>query len=292
MNKYRNIIPRYDEFLEAITKRKPFEFRVNTIKSSINEIKEFLEQNNIKYRQRDFDKKYFISEKNISTSLPHWLGLFYVQEFTSAIPVKALEVRENESILDMCAAPGSKTTQMAAEMQNRGEIIANEPVTNRIKALMGNIYKQGVLNTQVIQYNGQVLPENKRFDKILVDAPCSGEGNIRKEEKNKIKDHNNRESLIKTQNQLLEKAINLIKPNGEIVYSTCTFSPKENEEIIQKHLNKKIELIDLEFPFKHSKGLHKWKNKEYESELNKTIRIYPHQLNSGGIFIAKIKKKS
>lgn len=292
MKRYEKIIPSFEEFKEKTKKPQPTEIRINSLKSNYEEIIDFLIEKEISYKVRSKNKNFLRVEENVSESLYHWLGLFYIQEFTSGIPPMLLELSPSDDVLDMCAAPGSKTTQIAAIMKNRGEVVANDPATNRIRALMGNLYRMGVVNTQVIQYRGQAIPEEKKFDKVLVDAPCSGEGNVRKDKRSEAVTKSELESLCPIQEQLLKKAIKLTKKEGIIVYSTCTFAPEENEMVIEKILSKDVELQQPELELKCSNGITKWKNRKLNPELEKCKRIYPHQVDSGGIFIAKIKKKS
>lgn len=290
MKRYKNIIPEYDEFKEVIQTRKPYDIRINTIKSSKPEVIESLKENKIEYEQRKWNKNFIKTYSNPGKTLEHWLGHYYIQESVSGIPTLALNPKPNEKILDLCAAPGSKTTQISAKMNNTGTILANDVRQNRIRSLLSNIYRIGSTNVQVTQKDGRNLKETPKFDKVIADVPCSSEGSVRekKELKNgaeidRIKRH------TKTQTQLLEKAFRMTKENGTIVYSTCTFAPEENELIVSKFLERG-ELKKLNFDFPHSNGITEWKNEKLNDELKKCIRVYPHQLDSGGIFVAKFEK--
>lgn len=290
MKRYKNIIPEYDEFKEVIQTRKPYDIRINTIKSSKPEVIESLKENKIEYEQRKWNKNFIKTYSNPGKTLEHWLGHYYIQESVSGIPTLALNPKPNEKILDLCAAPGSKTTQISAKMNNTGTILANDVRQNRIRSLLSNIYRIGSTNVQVTQKDGRNLKETPKFNRVIADVPCSSEGSVRekKELKNgaeidRIKRH------TKTQTQLLEKAFRMTKENGTIVYSTCTFAPEENELIVSKFLERG-ELKKLNFDFPHSNGITEWKNEKLNDELKKCIRVYPHQLDSGGIFVAKFEK--
>ncbi len=292
MKKYKDIIPEFEDFEKVIRTEPPFDIRVNQIKSNEKEIKNFLKEKNFEFNQRKWNKKIFKLKSNPSKTITHWLGKFYIQEASSTIPPMALNPSSGEKILDMCAAPGSKTTQISAMMKNEGQIVANDVKTNRLRGLLSNLYRLGCLNIQVMKRDGRNLPEKEKFDKILVDVPCSSEGNVRTQEDllsgappSKF------EKLLPLQEGLLNKARKMCKDGGEIVYSTCTFNPKENEMIVSKFLDK-LKLTDLNFDFEHSNGITKWKGNNLSNELKKCLRVYPHQIDSGGIFIAKFKKKS
>ena len=232
------------------------------------------------------------------------------------LPALVLNPKPDETVLDLCAAPGSKTTQMAAMMENLGTIIANEVKMDRMKILASNLERCGVSNAILTKKDGTALCERfKRlnekgrlredslrrvcqsrvlaFDKILVDAPCSGEGTIRSSPKTLLMwNINSIKTLSKLQKKLLESAIEILKPKGEIVYSTCTHSPEENEEvldyILEKYPNIKIEKINL--PVKCAPGILGWASRNYNKEVEKSCRIYPHISNTEGFFIAKMKK--
>ncbi len=292
MKRYKDIIPEYQEFEKIIENPQPFDIRVNEIKSSACEIKEFLKRKNLEFKQREWNEKFIKVKTNPSKTLAHWLGKFYMQESTSGIPPLALNPCSEDNILDMCAAPGSKTTQISDMMKNKGQIIANDIRHNRTKGLLSNIYRLGCVNAQVIEKDARKLSENKSFDRVLLDAPCSGEGNVRNQS-DLLKGANQSkiEELSNLQGELLEKAFRICKDGGIIVYSTCTFAPEENEMLVSNFLDRGS-LINPNFKFEHSKGVIEWNGNSLDKELRKCVRVYPHQLNSGGIFVAKFKKES
>jgi tRNA (cytosine49-C5)-methyltransferase len=238
----------------------------------------------------------------IGRAIEHLLGYYYLQEISSMLPPLVLNPKPDEVILDLCAAPGSKTTQIAALMKNTGTIIANDLKLGRIKILASNLERCGVLNTIITKSSGEGIckrlkENNFKVDKILIDAPCSGEGTIRGTPKtlemwNIKKVH----SLSRIQKSLLSNAISLLeKEGGEIVYSTCTHSPEENEEvldfILKKHKNVKIEKPSLPIEIKSREGIKKWQEKEYLEEVKYSCRIYPQDNNTEGFFISKLKVK-
>jgi len=286
MDRYEDVIPNFDEFLDVLEQPQPNDVRVNTLKSSVEKVKQLLEEEGIDYARRDEHKQFFSLDSAPGKSYPHWRGDYYVQEFSSAIPPMVLDPQPGERVLDMCAAPGSKTTQMAAMMNNNGVIQANDVRMQRTRSLLANIYRTGAVNVEVTECDGRQLPEDETFDKVLVDVPCSGEGNAReKPELREGADPERINSLATLQKQLLEKAFRLCREGGTVVYSTCTFAPEENELVVREFLDE-AELVKPELGVEHSRGVTRWKGEELDDRLANCVRIYPHQLDSGGMFVA------
>jgi NOL1/NOP2/sun family putative RNA methylase len=239
-----------------------------------------------------------LSPGEFGNSLEHLLGYYYIQELASMLPVLVLKPEKNQLVLDLCAAPGSKTTQISAFMENTGTIIANEISLGRLRILATNLERCGVSNVIITKKEGSAFckrleKENVQFDKILLDAPCSGEGTIRSTPKTPVMWNINTVNLLSNmQKNLVSSAISTLKKEGELVYSTCTHSPEENEEIVDFILknfpNMKIEKILL--PIQSRQGIPSWKEKEYLEDVKFACRVYPHVANTEGFFIAKFKK--
>lgn len=281
--------------------------RVNTLKISPEKLKKRIEEK--KWIINQPFKNYpeiLVIENNLmpgelGRSIEHLLGYYYVQEISSMLPIIALNPKPNESLLDLCAAPGSKTTQAAAKMENTGNIIANELQMGRIKVLASNLQRCGVSNTTITKKEGQHLcqklnQQNFKFDKILIDAPCSGEGTIKSTPKTlKMWNIHTVKKLSKIQKQLVESAIEILNEGGEMVYSTCTHSPEENEEIVNFILENfpEMEITKIELPkeLKTRPGILNWQEKEYLEDVKLSCRVYPQDNNTEGFFLAKFKKK-
>ncbi|MBA3064574.1 RsmB/NOP family class I SAM-dependent RNA methyltransferase, partial [Candidatus Woesearchaeota archaeon] len=189
-------------------------------------------------------------------------------------------------------APGSKTTQLAAIMQNKGVLISNDSDYKRMAPLSFNIQRTGATNTLVTLMEGRFF--KMPFDKILLDAPCSGTGTIRKSLKTlKMWNPNMVKRIAGTQRQLIDVAFNCLKPNGIITYSTCTLEPEENEAIINFLLNKyenaKLEKINLNI--KHGPAVKEFNCEKYNKEIEKCLRIWPQDNDTCGFFVAKIRKR-
>ena len=294
----------FKNYWEKIQEQPLKSIRVNTLKITVDKLKEKLENKDWKIKQpfKENPEIMIIESElepgELGRNLEHLLGYYYVQEISSMMPVLVLNPKENETVLDLCASPGSKTTQIAAKMKNTGTLIANDFKLGRIKILSSNLERCGVMNTIITKSRGESLckrlrNENFEVDKILIDTSCSGEGTIKSTPKTlQMWNIKGIFSFSKVQKNLLEKAIGLLKPNGEIVYSTCTHAPEENEEVIdfilKKFDNMKIEKISL--PLKTREGITKWQEKEYLKDVKNSLRIYPQDNNTEGFFIAKLRK--
>lgn len=237
----------------------------------------------------------------LGRSLEHLLGYYYIQDIASMLPALALAPKSDEMILDLCSAPGSKTTQIAAIMQNTGTIIANDVSLGRIKILATNLERCGVANCVITKKDGIALCRkmkkmNLLFSKILVDAPCSGEGTLRSSAKTAVMWNIKTIYLLsRLQKKMIETALEILKPDGEMIYSTCTHAPEENEEVIDYTLKKFKGEIKLEIPMlpselKTRQGIARWENTKFNSEIKNCVRIYPQDNDTEGFFVAKIKK--
>ena len=226
--------------------------------------------------------------------LEHHIGMYFMQALSSLIPVEALELKASDRVLDMCAAPGGKTTHIASKLGPAGVLYANEPNIGRGRVLKANIDKLSLANVVVLQEWGEKLSfENDSFDKILLDGPCSSEGTLReKMKKSNFTNYNEsfRVGLQRAQRSLLKRAFDLLKPGGSLVYSTCTYDPDENEKQVATLLNENenAHLISLpasleELPFISGIDVG-------ERDLSVTKRVYPHYIDSIGFYVAKLTK--
>ena len=272
--------------------------RVNTIKISIENLKKRLDENwnlePVPWCKEGFWIEHKEKERrDIGNLIEHSLGYFYAQEAASMIPPLVLGPKEDEVVLDMAASPGSKTTQIAALMGNKGFLIANDYTTERMKPLSINLQRCGVSNAIITLMQGQWFKE-MLFDKILLDAPCSGTGTIRKSLKTlRIWNPVMVKRLAGTQRQLIDTAFKNLKQGGILVYSTCSLEPEENEGVIDFLLNKyenaELEPIKLS-NIKKSEPILNFENKKYNDEIKKCLRIWPQDNDTEGFFVAKIKK--
>ena len=231
----------------------------------------------------------------VGKTLEFILGKYYIQSLSSMIPPLVLNPQEGEDVLDLCAAPGSKTTQLAELMNNKGTLIANEISTERLKSLVFNVDKMSLVNVGILHGKGELLSRQfeNRFDKILVDAPCSALGITQK--KGEVSNWWNvrkAEAMSDQQLRLLISAVKMCKVGGEIVYSTCTLTLEENEFVISKVLKKyPVELVEIELPVKSTPGFSTYGVEDLGDDLKKCHRILPWEINSEGFFVAKLIKR-
>ncbi len=222
------------------------------------------------------------------------LGYYYIQSLSSMIPALILNPEENNKVLDLCAAPGSKTTQLSELMNGRGTLIANDISIDRVKVLMFNIDKMNLINVGVMNKKGEFLSRyfENYFDKILVDAPCSALGIVQKRGEVSTWWNINKLGVISDlQYKLLVSAIKMLKVGGEIVYSTCTLTLEENEMVLNKILKKyPIKVIDIRLPIQSVRAFTKLDNNNLDESLKNAKRILPWDVESEGFFIAKLIK--
>ena len=294
MKRYRSIIPDWERFWEAIHTPLPTVIRTNTLKTNAEELRTRLEDKGFTLERLPWNPVLFQVEGEIpiGATLEHWLGLYYVQEASQTLPVLALDPRPGERILDLCAAPGGKTTQIAALMENRGTLVANDANPKRLRALMANIYRMGAICCVVTECRGEHFPGEGIFDRVLVDAPCSAEGTARKYphlRQGASLSYIQRMSAV--QRGLLYRALELVVPGGIVVYSTCTIAPEENEGVVSRALKKGLaEILPWEPPVPHERGLPRFGREEYGKEMEKAVRIYPHHFDSDGGFVAVLRR--
>ncbi|MDP7323038.1 MAG: NOL1/NOP2/sun family putative RNA methylase [Candidatus Woesearchaeota archaeon] len=299
IERYENLTD-FEEFKKYSLSFLRRSIRVNTIKIPIDELKKRLEKNwdleQIPWCKEGFYIEHIKKERrDIGNLIEHSLGYFYTQEAASMIPPLVLEPKESDVVLDIAASPGSKTTQIAAMMNNKGVLIANDYQIPRIKPLSLNIQRCGITNCIITLMQGQwFYNSNIKFDKILVDAPCSGTGTIRKSLKTlRIWNPNMVKRLSITQKQLIETAFNILKQNGTLVYSTCSLEPEENEAVvdflINKYDNAQLEEIKIN-NLKRSEPILEFDNNKYNENIKNCLRIWPQDNDTEGFFVAKIKK--
>jgi NOL1/NOP2/sun family putative RNA methylase len=267
------------------------------------DLKKRLESSGWKIKQpfKGFDEVMVVENElkpgALGMSREHLLGYYYVQELSSMLPVLALMPKPGELVLDLCASPGSKTTQMSARMENKGTLIANDVDLGRIMILGTNLERCGCMNTIATRHDGVILCEKLiklgyKFDKILLDVPCSGEGTTRSSPKTFIMWNPKMiEKMSRIQRKLASSAIPLLKDGGELIYSTCTYAPEENErnvDFLARTFGLKIEKISL--PLKTRPGITEWQGEKYSEDVKNAARIFPQDNDTEGFFVSKLRK--
>ncbi|MGC9529399.1 MAG: NOL1/NOP2/sun family putative RNA methylase [Candidatus Bipolaricaulaceae bacterium] len=293
MRRYRKAIGEWEEFQAALARPLPTVIRTNTLRVTPEELRARLAAQGLGPTPLPWDPTAFrVTAGGAGNTLEHWLGHYYVQEASQALPARALDPRPGETVLDMCAAPGGKATQVAQMMENRGTLVANDPVSKRLRALLANLYRLGVLCALVTQRRGEQFPGEGTFDRVLVDAPCSGEGTARKHPHLRAGAPPARiRQLAALQRRLLVRALRLVRPGGRVVYATCTLAPEENEEVVDYVLDRGLaELVPWSPAAPHASGLTEFAGRRYARDLGQAVRIYFHHLDSEGGFIAVLRR--
>lgn len=283
----------YEALIKTYQRQPTKGIQINTLKSGADIVRPILpfETMPVPWYEDGF---YIDQEVRPGKNPFYYAGLYYVQEPTAMAAVQALGVKPGDWVLDLCGAPGGKSVQIATALKGQGLLVSNELVNSRASILSSNIERMGIANALVTN----VFPEHlvsgfyEKFDKILVDAPCSGEGMFRKDPKT-LQDWSLEriDRCVGKQNKILETASKLLKPGGILVYATCTFSPQENEQVIEAFLEKESYTLEtIELKGLNDRGRREW-TKKGEIDIEKALRIMPMHVEGEGHFIAKLRKK-
>merc|ERR1712142_1450193 len=290
------------EVLEANEVQRPVTIRTNSLKTRRRDLAQALINRGVNLDPVGKWSKVGLVVYSATVPLgatPEYLaGHYILQGASSLLPVMALAPQEGERILDMGSAPGGKTTHIAAVMKNTGMLLANDANRERCKAVVGNCHRLGITNTVICSHDGRVLPKIMTgFDRVLLDAPCSGTGVISKDPSAKqSKDEQDIHLCSHLQKELILAAIDCLdhksKGGGYLVYSTCSVLPEENENVVDYVLRKRhVKLVPTGLDF-GVEGFTKYREKRYHPTMNLCKRYYPHTHNMDGFFVAKIKKLS
>lgn len=293
--RYHSLIDNAKAFEQCMAHPTPTCLTVNPLKTTSKAVINFLQKQNLEFQPLSWYPHSFRIEhwKKPGLTLPFVSGWYNLQEEIALSAVQTLDPQPQEYILDLCAAPGGKTLQIAQRLIGKGTVVANEMQVSRLSSLRAMLDRMGVSNVVTTNYDGRKIPlPHHSFDRILIDAPCSGEGATRKAKSGqKAKDINYSLKIAAKQRQLLDRALDLVKPEGIIVYSTCTFAPEENEAVINAVLGNRGELESAEIPnLKAMPGLGHWEGQDFRQDLVKAQRYFPHFNNTGGFFVARIRR--
>jgi NOL1/NOP2/sun family putative RNA methylase len=289
------------EFLEYSVKPLRKSIVVNTLKASFDDVAENLS------KYFDFEpvpwcgEGFFIypkktgTETRMSNIIEYQLGLIFSQEASSMIPPIVLNVKPGHFVLDIAAAPGSKTVHIGTYMKNEGCLIANDIKGKRLNILIQKIQRCGVLNAWVTMKDGRYFNRfENRFDRVLLDAPCSNAGMIRKNFKYlRLWNRSRVELLSQLQKEMVLASYKAVKPGGIMVYSTCTLDPAENEEVVDYLVSKTNARVDeINLPIRRTKPFTEFGGKKFDSQVKKCLRIHPQDNDTEGFFVAKIVKEN
>lgn len=299
LERYRGAIPDWERFRTAVARPEPTTFRVRTGRIEPSALRERLEARGYRLAPVEGVPDFFrILEEPfpVSQTPEHWLGLIYVQQASTGLAAPALAPGPGDRVLDLCAAPGGKTTHMADLMDDRGCLVAADLKERRLRALLGNVYRTAHPAVLVVSADGRRFPEGAEFDRVLVDAPCSAEGNLRRKDGREDGTSDDFRAFISgVQEALLRRALEVVRPGGTVLYVTCTFAPEENEAVVDRVLRDPVshgavELEPLRPDAPHAPGLVSFEERSFDARLENACRIYPHHLDSGGLFMARLRK--
>lgn len=301
LDRYESLVDDVDAFRAACDRALPSVVRTNGIAATPARVREAFDESGVAYEQADWhDGLFRLPDGNPGGNWPYVHGWTHGQEEVSVLPTLALDPRPGERVWDACAAPGSKTTQIADAMDDEGTVVANDNNLGRLSALRHNAERLGVTNLVVTNQdarNFSLKPLGagheggvSAFDRVLVDAPCSCEGTIRKNPDafdTWSLDHVH--SVAGVQKGILRRAVQATRPGGVVVYSTCTFAPEENEAVLDHVLDAEdCRLVDFDAPLDGVPGVTEWEGEEFDPSVEKALRIYPHHNDTGGFFCAKM----
>lgn len=282
----------YSDYEKSLDDERFYGLRSNDIKIDGKQFKEISP-----YKLEDIpwvNNGYYYSKNEQPAKHPYYhAGLYYIQEPSAMVPAQVLPINKGDKVLDLCAAPGGKSTQLGAKLNNTGLLVSNDISPSRANSLLKNIEMFGITNSIVTSESPERLERyfSGFFDKVLVDAPCSGEGMFRKEP-SMVKNWETCGTSYYTdiQRQILPSAANMLKAGGYMVYSTCTFSPEENEQMIDWFLEeyRDFELVNISKENGLENGRPNWSSGN--KDLLKTARLWPHKIKGEGHFVALLRK--
>jgi len=295
-HRYEELVPDFRALLDAHGRAGATHVRVNTLKANTAWVRAELEAEGFQVSPEHWYPLLLRidgeSAPAVGSTLLHSLGHLYVQSASSAVAALAVGARPGQRVLDLCAAPGSKTTLLAQAMEDRGALVANEPSPQRLRSLLANLERLGVTCVVATAYSGQNFPQRHRFDRVLVDAPCSGEGTWRGPRcRPRRVAPGLRAHLQRQQAALLRRGYEALDDDGVLVYSTCTYAPEENEAVVGPFLEDTgARVLPLELDVPGAPGVTRWEGREFPEEVRLARRLYPHRFDSEGFFVVRLAR--
>lgn len=296
LQRYDPLVEEWDAFTAACGRGLPAVVRVNTLKTTVERATRGLDEAGISYEPVEWhDGLLRLPDGDPGSNWPYVQGWLHGQEEVSAVPALMVDPEPGERVWDAAAAPGSKTTQLAALMNDEGLLVATDNNLGRISALRSNAERLGVTNLAITNEdarNHSLKPfDDEYYDRTLVDAPCSCEGTIRKNPDALDQwTFEHVRGIAGVQKGILRRAVQATREGGTIVYSTCTFAPEENEAVLDFALKETpVRMVDVDLPLESRPGVTEWKGESYEASVRKARRIYPHHNDTGGFFVAKLE---
>ena len=296
LERYEPLLDDFEAFTAACERPLPSVVRVNTIKTTVERARRALDEEDIAFEPCDWDSGLLkLPETQPGANWPYYHGWLHGQEEVSAVPATVLDPQPSERVWDACAAPGSKTTQLAAMMDDSGLLVGTDSNLGRISALRSNAERLGVTNLGITNEDARIHSlkpwDGAEYDRALVDAPCSCEGTVRKNPDTLEEwslDHV--EGIATVQQGILARAVQATREGGTVVYSTCTFAPEENEAVLDHVLAEEdCRLVEFDLSLDTAPGVTAWQGETFDGSVEKARRIYPHRNDTGGFFCAKLE---
>ncbi|MCB1037475.1 MAG: RsmB/NOP family class I SAM-dependent RNA methyltransferase [Acidobacteria bacterium] len=297
--RYRPLIDDPRPFDEALGRPLPICVWANPSRTTPDALEAFMNEEGLAFEPLAWHPGSYRLPEGVSQGnrIEYLTGLYYVQEEVSLLPVHLLDPQPGERVLDLCAAPGNKTAQIGLRLGREGTVVANDVSLDRVSILRRNLGRFGVTNcVTTIQDATGYPPASGVFDRVLADVPCSCEGTTRRSSEPFERARRSRPGRLSgLQASILRKAVQLCRPGGRIVYSTCTFAPEENEAVVDEVLRSTppgvLRLLPTRVPgFASSPGITQWQGRRYSPELEGALRAWPHQNDTGGFFVAVLEK--
>jgi NOL1/NOP2/sun family putative RNA methylase len=294
--RYRDVVPEYESFAESLRHPLPTHLRVNRIKTEPSMLIGMLEEKGVRVLKAEVPHEDLLVAPDLPDPgklLEYSLGYVHTQALTSSLASLALPVTPDSYVLDMCASPGGKTAHLAERMNNRGLIVANELHAKRHPPLAHTLSRLGVLNTVLTSYQAQEFPLRESFDFVMADVPCSGEGRLRFLAGRAVfLRKGGRRNLSAVQRRIILRGFDLLRPGGEMLYSTCTYDPEENESVVDFLLKERDgDLLPMDLGPGADPGILSWGKEQYDRRIQRSLRFYPHRVDSVGFFMARICKQ-
>lgn len=297
-DRYRPIIPDFQEFLDALARPLPRCVWANPIQTTPAGLEARLDDHGIAYQPVGWRPGTYRLPETTSpgTRFPFVAGLYQVQEEASMLPVELMDLQAGQRILDSCAAPGSKTTQIATTVGPEATVVANDRDFTRMAPLGRALDRLGITNTVATTHDATNLPAAiGTFDRVLADVPCSCEATTRKNPDASPAGAADFARLQTVQQAILKRAMELTRPGGRVVYSTCSYAPEENEAIVDavlRNVDDTWRPVPARIPgFPASPGLTEWRDQSYDPGLEAALRVYPHHHDTGGFFVAVLEHR-
>ncbi|MFB6184724.1 MAG: RsmB/NOP family class I SAM-dependent RNA methyltransferase [Haloarculaceae archaeon] len=296
LQRYESLVDDFASLVAACERPLPSVVRVNTIEATVERARRALDAEGIDHEPSDWNPRLLVlSDDQPGANWPYFHGWLHGQEEVSAVPATVLDPQPGDRVWDACAAPGSKTTQLAALMEDVGLLVATDDNLGRLSALRSNAERLGVTNVAVTREdarNHSLKPfDGRPYDRALVDVPCSCEGTIRKNP-DALSDWTleHVRGIAGVQKGILRRAVQATREGGTVVYSTCTFAPEENEAVLDHVLDAEAcDLVEFDLPLAHVPGVTEWQGETFDGRIRRAKRIYPHHNDTGGFFCAKLE---